>query len=59
MIALAENLNSYNDTLFVQKCPMANNSEGASWLSKEREVRNPYFGEAMLNCGSVIKTLAK
>ncbi|MEH6406606.1 MAG: efflux RND transporter periplasmic adaptor subunit [Leeuwenhoekiella sp.] len=57
MIALAENLTTYKDTLFVQKCPMANNSEGASWLSKERDVRNPYFGEAMLTCGSVIQTL--
>lgn len=33
-------------------CPMALNG-GAYWLSSEEEVRNPYFGDKMLNCGSV------
>jgi Cu(I)/Ag(I) efflux system membrane fusion protein len=32
---------------------MANNNVGAYWLSKEREIRNPYFGKEMLDCGSV------
>tara|TARA_R110002020_G_scaffold426552_3_gene635951 strand:- start:34 stop:570 length:537 start_codon:yes stop_codon:yes gene_type:complete len=33
-------------------CPMAFN-EGAYWLSSEKEIMNPYFGEKMLNCGTV------
>lgn len=39
--------------LYVQFCPMANNNKGAIWISDEEEVINPYFGDAMLNCGSV------
>jgi len=31
-------------------CSMA----GASWLQREGEVRNPYYGAAMLNCGEVV-----
>ena len=34
-------------------CPMALNNKGAYWLSGEQEIRNPYFGESMLNCGRV------
>lgn len=42
-----------NDTLFLVYCPMANNDEGAYWLSEANEVLNPYFGDMMLRCGSV------
>lgn len=34
-------------------CPMANDKAGAYWLSKEKVIRNPYFGEKMLGCGEV------
>jgi hypothetical protein len=40
-------------TLFKQFCPMAFDDTGAWWISDEREVVNPYFGEEMLNCGMV------
>jgi hypothetical protein len=40
-------------TLFKQYCPMAFDDKGAWWISDEREVVNPYFGEEMLNCGIV------
>jgi len=43
--------------LYVEYCPMANNSEGAFWLSNEKQIRNPYFGDAMLKCGSVKETI--
>ncbi|NND09743.1 MAG: DUF3347 domain-containing protein, partial [Flavobacteriaceae bacterium] len=42
-----------NDTFYVEFCPMADNNNGAYWLSKEVKVINPYFGEAMLTCGEV------
>ncbi|WP_417873453.1 efflux RND transporter periplasmic adaptor subunit [Xanthomarina gelatinilytica] len=42
-----------NETAYLQFCPMADNNQGAYWLSKEKEVINPYFGEAMLTCGEV------
>ncbi|RYG53246.1 MAG: DUF3347 domain-containing protein [Chitinophagaceae bacterium] len=38
--------------VYLQYCPMAK----ASWLSNENEIRNPYYGTAMLTCGEVKKT---
>ena len=47
-----------NDSkLYRQYCPMAMDNEGAYWLSAEKEVNNPYFGNKMLHCGSVKETL--
>ncbi len=43
--------------LYVQRCPMAFNNEGANWISEQSAIRNPYFGDAMLTCGSTIDTL--
>ena len=57
IVAIASNLDSLEDTLYVQKCPMANNNQGAVWLSTEHEIRNPYYGDAMLKCGSIVETL--
>ncbi|UOB16483.1 efflux RND transporter periplasmic adaptor subunit [Abyssalbus ytuae] len=45
------------ETVFSQFCPMANNNKGAYWLSTEKEIFNPYFGEAMLKCGEVVKEI--
>ncbi|MBT0608099.1 efflux RND transporter periplasmic adaptor subunit [Aequorivita echinoideorum] len=42
-----------NQKVYVDFCPMANNNLGAYWLSKDMDIRNPYFGSDMLNCGSV------
>lgn len=39
--------------LYIQYCPMADNNNGAYWLSKQDKIRNPYFGEKMLTCGEV------
>ena len=46
-----------DDTFYVQNCPMADNNEGANWLSKNQKINNPYFGEAMMTCGSVQETI--
>jgi Cu(I)/Ag(I) efflux system membrane fusion protein len=42
-----------NEKVYHQFCPMADNNNGAYWLSKEEKVFNPYFGDAMLSCGEV------
>ncbi|WMI64155.1 efflux RND transporter periplasmic adaptor subunit [Aestuariibaculum sp. YM273] len=42
-----------NEKVFLEYCPMANDNQGAFWLSKEEKVLNPYFGDAMLTCGEV------
>lgn len=43
--------------LYLEYCPMANNNEGAYWLSNEKQIKNPYFGDKMLRCGSVKETI--
>ena len=42
-----------NEKVYLEFCPMADNNNGAYWLSKEEHILNPYFGEAMLTCGEV------
>jgi hypothetical protein len=37
-------------------CPMALDG-GAYWLSSEKNILNPYFGDKMLKCGSVKEVL--
>ena len=46
-----------NEKVYSQFCPMADKNKGGYWLSKENNVVNPYFGDAMLNCGSVNKII--
>ena len=49
---------SKQDTpVYYQHCPMFNKGSGAYWLSKESEVKNPYYGAQMISCGSTKETL--
>jgi Cu(I)/Ag(I) efflux system membrane fusion protein len=57
-IAWASRLPVAEDTLYVQHCPMADNNEGGYWLSRDKDIQNPYFGSKMLRCGSVKQVLA-
>jgi Cu(I)/Ag(I) efflux system membrane fusion protein len=34
-------------------CPMALDNQGGDWLQTGTDVRNPYYGAAMLACGVV------
>ncbi|MCF6361259.1 MAG: DUF3347 domain-containing protein [Cyclobacteriaceae bacterium] len=43
--------------IYYQFCPMANNGKGANWLSLDADIKNPYYGEAMLTCGETKETL--
>ncbi len=43
--------------VYAQFCPMADGNNGASWLSTEKIVNNPYFGASMLKCGSITQTI--
>ena len=45
-------------TAYYQFCPMANNKKGAYWLSESKVIRNPYFGEKMMDCGENKETLS-
>lgn len=53
MIALAKTFDPMGEVVYVQHCPMADNNKGADWISLAKEIRNPYFGSAMLTCGEV------
>jgi len=53
MTVLVRNSKPSKGILYLEYCPMANNNTGAFWLSSEKEIRNPYFGDKMLRCGSV------
>lgn len=57
LVALVMNIKSPTEAVYVQKCPMADSNNGALWLSAEKEIKNPYFGDAMLTCGSVIDSI--
>ncbi|MBS1782480.1 MAG: DUF3347 domain-containing protein [Bacteroidetes bacterium] len=46
-----------NAGIYRQHCPMAFNDKGAYWLSNETEIKNPYFGKKMLECGEVTDSL--
>lgn len=57
MIKTISDFGSKNRTIFVNYCPMANSDQGAYWLSEMREIRNPYFGDAMLSCGEIVEEI--
>ena len=38
---------------YIAYCPM----KKAYWISAEKEIKNPYYGASMLNCGSVKETI--
>lgn len=42
-----------SQVVYKQYCPMAD----ADWLSKEKAVKNPYYGSSMLTCGNVVETI--
>ena len=58
IVALMKHTDLNSGALYVQYCPMANEGSGGYWLAAEKEVRNPYYGDEMLNCGEVKETIA-
>lgn len=57
MFALLRAADIKNAGVYRQYCPMAFNDKGAYWLSNETDIRNPYFGKVMLECGEVTDSL--
>jgi hypothetical protein len=43
--------------LYQDYCPMYNDGKGAIWISEAKAIKNPYYGNQMLTCGSVTKEL--
>lgn len=44
-------------TLYQDHCPMYNDGKGANWLSESKEIKNPYLGKKMPNCGTIKEEL--
>lgn len=40
-----------SETIYVQFCPMFDDSKGAFWLSSQKQIANPYYGDLMPTCG--------
>ena len=57
MVAATKVLGDGGQDLYVQYCPMAFDNAGADWVAVGSEIRNPYFGDAMLTCGKVTEEL--
>jgi len=57
LIAMFQHVSLNSGEIFVIHCPMYNNKGGADWLSTSSEIKNPYFGEKMLTCGTVIQEI--
>lgn len=57
MIVLAQVFQPMEKPLFIQHCPMADDFNGADWVSTEDNIMNPYYGASMLTCGEVTDTI--
>ncbi|MBL7980845.1 MAG: DUF3347 domain-containing protein [Flavobacteriales bacterium] len=42
---------------YLDHCPMYEG--GADWLSRDKAIRNPFYGAQMMSCGSVKETIVK
>ena len=42
---------------YYQFCPMAQNGQGAHWMSEDKAIRNPYYGNKMMKCGKTVEEL--
>jgi Cu(I)/Ag(I) efflux system membrane fusion protein len=56
ILEMAENFGLLRGSVYRHYCPMAFDNRGAYWLSEFEEIRNPYFGDEMMNCGEVKAT---
>jgi len=45
----------HREQVFIYQCPMSPVLGTARWVSRAHELRNPFFGSAMLGCGDEVK----
>jgi len=55
-IQVVESFQPVGYEIYVQSCPMVRGGS-ADWLSREEQIRNPYHGERMMNCGEVLRRI--
>lgn len=59
ILEMTETFGINKEVVYKDYCPMAFGDQGAYWLSEQKDITNPYFGAAMLNCGEVKQTYLK
>lgn len=57
LYTLTQTVRYGGEKIYYQYCPMAFDNRGAYWLSNQPVIRNPYFGDEMLECGEVKDSL--
>jgi Protein of unknown function (DUF3347) len=55
MYALVFNFKANETEAYLDYCPM----KKSSWLTNSKDIKNPYYGKKMLDCGSIKATLKK
>ncbi len=45
-------------TVYQMHCPMVFGGKGAMWLQEQKQVSNPYFGQAMLKCADRVELIS-
>jgi Protein of unknown function (DUF3347) len=53
MATLAKAVKLSGEPIYQQYCPM----KKANWLSNDKAIKNPYYGNAMLTCGKIVETI--
>lgn len=57
MADLIKTFGNGGETLYKDFCPMANDGKGAIWISETKEIKNPYLGGKMSDCGTIKETI--
>ena len=57
LIAVLKQADLNSGAIYVQRCPMANNGDGGEWLSSQKKIQNPYYGDEMMECGAVLQEI--
>lgn len=57
LVKALENQGYNEETLYLQYCPMADDGEGAHWVSNQEAIKNPFMGQRMPGCGITEKEI--
>jgi Cu(I)/Ag(I) efflux system membrane fusion protein len=59
IVAMLKHADMTSGRIYVDYCPMADEGKGAYWLSSNKVIENPYYGDKMMTCGEVKEVIEK
>lgn len=59
IIAMLKHAELSSGKMYIDYCPMADKGKGAYWLSSNKAIENPYYGDKMMKCGEVKEVIEK